>query len=68
MLSHFNILLETNGETVVSQERFQGFIAANFHKIITEQGGDQVLFTLQTNDLGQVEILAQAAGGGQGAR
>lgn len=66
MWSHFNVLQETNGEAVVSQDRFQRFIASNFHHICAEHGGAQVLFTLQTNDLGKVEILAQAEGRGLG--
>ncbi len=68
MLSHFNTLLESTGEEGVSQERFQRFVATNFQKICADHGGAQVLFTLQSNDVGKVEILAQAAGGGPTSR
>ncbi len=68
MLSQFNTLLATRGEAAVSPRRFHHFVAANFRQICTDYGGAQVLFTLKTNELGKVEILAQAAGRGQSSR
>ncbi len=64
MLSTFNSMSESGGESAVSKEQFRAFIINNFKKIRAEHGGDQILFTLKTNDTGKVEILAQAHGGG----
>jgi hypothetical protein len=51
----------------VSLGRFQHFISTNFTKLCADHdGANQVLFTLTTNNLGKVEILAQARDGRPG--
>jgi type IV pilus assembly protein PilB len=67
MLLHFNALLTATSEPAVSLGRFQHFISTNFTKLCADHdGANQVLFTLTTNNLGKVEILAQARDGRPG--
>lgn len=63
MLTHFNTLLKSSGANIVSKDKFDQFISANFRQICADHGGEEVLFTLKKDADGKVEILAQPEGG-----
>ncbi len=64
MLNHFNSLVEKSGEQTVNMEDFSSFISSRFEKFCSQHHCNKVLFTLLRNELGEVEILAQAEGRG----
>ncbi|MEN8257287.1 MAG: ATPase, T2SS/T4P/T4SS family [Thermodesulfobacteriota bacterium] len=62
MFNHFNRLVMKSGETSADLKGFSHFISTHFQKFCSEHQCSKVLFTLLHNELGKVEIRAQAEG------